>query len=373
MEKEQFRGYVHQYIKLISLFLNKKEAQDFPIDEQTIPFFLRLSKYHSLTVVLYKAIIDTKLKIDEKDLKKLEEAYFSNLRKAMAYEKERKELYKYLNENDISFLPLKGIIIKDYYPDPYIREFADNDILYDVNKDTLVKDYFVKRGYEIEEFRRSNHDVYMKKPFYNFEMHRALFGLSVDKKEADYFVDYLNKGLVKDHKELYLKDEDFYLYFTAHSYKHYHNSGCGFRPLIDYYLYLKNKELDFNYINQELEKIGLVDFSNLMRTLPFKLFDQQPLTEEEEDIVLFIASSGTYGTLEHNVAKGIKEKGRFKYYMSRVFPSLAFYKAVYPWAYKCRILIPIAWLCRLFRILFKNPKKARNELKMIRTYKEEEE
>ena len=80
-----------------------------------------------------------------------------------------------------------------------------------------------------------------------------------------------------------------------------------------------------------------------------------------------------YGTLEHSVAKGVKEKGKFGYFMSRVFPPYRFYKGAYPWAYYCPILIPIAWLCRFFRILFKNPKKATNELKTISKYKSEDE
>ena len=158
----------------------------------------------------------------------------------------------------------------------------------------------------------------------------------------------------------------------AHTYKHYHVSGCGLRTLIDIYLYLKKEQLDFNYINKELEKLDLVEFSKEIIDLSFALFDEKELNEEQNDMLLFIASSGTYGTLEHSVKKGVKEKGKFGYAMKRVFPPYSFYKNTYRWAYKVPILIPIAWLCRFFRILFKNPKKATKELKMISEVKEEE-
>ena len=92
-------------------------------------------------------------------------------------------------------------------------------------------------------------------------------------------------------------------------------------------------------------------------------------SENEEEMLLFIASSGTYGTLENSVAKGVKEKGKFGYFMQRVFPPYSFYKSAYPWAYKCPILIPFAWIARFFRVLFKNPKRAKNELKTIQKYK----
>ena len=373
MEKEQFVKYIKEYIKLLSLYLNKKEDSDFIVDQETLSFFYKLSKGHSLTAVLYKALKGVKVNVDEKYLSKLEEHYLLNVRKVASFNKERGELYKYLNDNNIDYLPLKGIVIKDYYFDQADREFADNDILFDEKKDKLVKDFFVKRDYEIEVFRRTNHDVYLKKPFFNFEMHRSLFGETGDnKKVVNYFKDYLTKSSIKENKEHYLSNEDFYIYFTAHSYKHYHVSGCGIRTLVDYYLYLKNNELDFDYINKELEKIDLVDFSNQIKELSIKLFDNEPLNEKEEEMLLYIASSGTYGTIEHSVAKGIKEKGKFGYFMSRIFPPYSFYKNAYPWAYKTVILIPIAWLCRFFRIVFKNPKRAKNELKTIKNYKDEE-
>ena len=116
-----------------------------------------------------------------------------------------------------------------------------------------------------------------------------------------------------------------------------------------------------------------MDFSNQIRAISQKVFDDEPLSEEEERVLLYIASSGTYGTLEHGVAKGVKAKGKFGYFMSRIFPPYCFYKYAYPWAYYCPILIPFAWLARFLRVLFKNPKKAKNELKTIQKYKDKEE
>ena len=372
MEKEVFKNNVLSFTKLLSLYLNKKEASDLTIDKELLSFYTRLAKHHSLKAILYVALKATKANVEEEYFKKLEEYYLLVLRKAVLFDKERNELYNYLNNNQIDYLPLKGIILKDYYIDPYTREFADNDILFDEFKDKLVKEFFVNKDYTVELFRKSNHDVYIKKPFFNFEMHRALFGETGDnKKNIVYFKDYLSKAHKKDNYEHELSKEDFYIYFTAHTYKHFHVSGCGIRTLIDYYLYLKNNKLDFVYINKELEQLDLVDFSNQIKTLSTKLFDDEQLNDKEIEMLLYIASSGTYGTLEHSVAKGVKEKGKFRYFMSRIFPPYRFYKSTYPWAYYCPILIPFAWLARFFRILFKNLKKATNELKTIRKYKED--
>lgn len=372
MEKEQFKQYIYSFIKLLSLYLNQKEDSSFVIDKSHLSFFYKMAKLHSLRAILYLAIKDVKAQIEPSYLAKLEPYYLASVKKALTFQKEREELYKYLNDNDIDYLPLKGIVIKDYYLDPNSREFADNDILFPDHKSALIKAFFIKRNYEVELYKKSNHDVYLKKPVLNFEMHRALFGETGDnKKNIVYFKDYLSHAPIKENKEHYLINNDFYIYFTAHTYKHFHVSGCGIRTLIDYYLFLKKEHLDFAYINTELEKLGLLDFSNKFKTLCQKLFDQESLEQDEEEMLIYIASSGTYGTVEHAVSKGVKEKGKFGYFMSRIFPPYSLYKSMYPWAYKCPLLIPIAWLCRLFRILFKNPKRAMNELKTISKHKEE--
>ena len=209
-------------------------------------------------------------------------------------------------------------------------------------------------------------------------MHRALFGETGDNEKIVKYFKHPNIRLVNPlAAEAYFPLDDFYVYFTAHSYKHFHNAGCGIRTLIDFYLFLKKNEenelLNFKYINKQLEKMDLVDFSNQISTLSIKVFDEKELTNEEMETLLFIASSGTYGTLENRVNKGIKQKGKFKYFMSRIFPPYRFYKGAYPWAYKVPILIPIAWLCRFFRILFKDPKRATTEIKTIANSKEEKE
>ena len=374
MDKELFLNQVKEYIRLLSLYLNKKEDPSFVVDKNLLSFFLKLSKHHSTIALLYKALMEVKVQVDEEVLHKLEEYYLSNLRKCVLFDKEREALYECFRSNEIEYLPLKGIIIKDYYLDPYTREFADNDILFEDRASAIIKDFFVKRDYDVKIYKKGVHDVYLKKPFFNFEIHRALFQESEDNaKNVVYFKDYLAKAPLKENHEHYLSHEDFFVYFIAHTYKHYHVSGCGIRTLVDIYLFLKKEKLDFNYVNQELAKIDLLDFSNEIIELSNKLFDGQPLNEDQENKLLFIASSGTYGTLEHSVDKGVKEKGKFGYTMKRIFPPYSFYKFAYPWAYKVPILIPIAWLCRFFRVLFKNPRKASKELKMIREHKDEED
>lgn len=370
MDKEIFNKYLYDYIHLLSSYLNNEKLDDMDIDDKRLSFYIKLSKFHSLSALLYKAIVDTGIKINKEYLPRLEEAYLSNVRKIVLFDKERNELYKYLNDNKIDYLPLKGIIIKDYYPDPATREFADNDILFNPKGTKLVKKFFLSHGYKVEAYRRTNHDVYVKKPFYNFEMHRELFVYSKEKEKIySYFEHCLFNSPVRHYFEHFLKQEDFYVYFTSHAYKHFNSSGVGFRTLIDFYLFYKNNKLNLEYINNELSKLDIKDFSNKMLNLSLKIFDGKNLNTEESGMFLYIASSGTQGTVNQEVEKGISKKGKTGYIFSRLFPSTDYYKTTYPWAYKYKILIPIPWFLRLCRGLFKHHKKTIQELKEVRKHK----
>ena len=115
MEKEIFLNNVKKYIKLLGLYLNKKEDPSFAINKNDLDFFIKLSKHHSLTALLYQALIKVKVDVNKEVLSKFEQYYLANLRKSVLFDKERNELLTYLKENKIEYLPLKGIIIKNYY------------------------------------------------------------------------------------------------------------------------------------------------------------------------------------------------------------------------------------------------------------------
>ena len=369
-------GSFSKALTLIAHYLQKKEDLSLSFDEKEASFLFELGKNHSIAAFLNQAIEFVKPSFPKDIKEKFSSCYLQAVRKAVVFEKEYGSLKDYLNEAGIDYLPLKGLILKDYYPDPYEREFADHDILFFQEDDAeKIRDYFKGRGYEVEHFRKGNHDVYLKKPFLNFEMHRALFSKREDTASfAAYFFDPFSSAVQKEGMEYAFKDEDFYLYFLAHAFKHYDAGGAGIRMLLDTHLFLKGRNLDRDSLQKGLEKLGLVEFEKKLSSLSFRAFSGEELDEEEKKELLYIGKAGTYGTIENSVEKQVRKKGRFAYFMQRVFPPYSFYKEAYPWAYYSIILIPFAWLARFFRILFRNPKKATNELKIIvKSQKEKED
>lgn len=63
---------------------------------------------------------------------------------------ERVEIIKFLEEKHIWYMPLKGVILKEFYPEYGLRQMCDNDILFDNDYTDEVRKWFFNRGYELQ-------------------------------------------------------------------------------------------------------------------------------------------------------------------------------------------------------------------------------
>ncbi len=180
----------------------------------------------------------------------------------------------------ITFMPLKGAVLKSYYPHSYFREMHDLDFLVDPERMEDVRAIMESLGYKTISFGRSSHDKYLREPVVVFEMHRCLFGPEHQEKLASYYSG-ISGRLLGDGCEKHLSPEDFYLYVLAHEYKHYSEGGTGLRSLLDTYLILRHDGLDESYVEAEAEKIGIAEFEKANRSLALHLFGGEPLTDED--------------------------------------------------------------------------------------------
>ncbi len=371
MEKEETIRYGKLIFSILNDYLNGKKV-DRDIKNEDLPVIINIAKDNSILLVTYLALKNEGISLPKKVEDKLSQLLSMNLRKTILFEEERKSLYAYMDEKKIAYLPLKGIIINELYKEYGSREFADNDILFDLKYKKDIKEYFLSKGYEIEQYNEWIHDVYQKKPFFNFEMHKYLFADSrrdeTIKKFEKYFENYLSKGKKKDDSyERIVSKEDFFIYFMAHFYKHYAHDGCGIRSLLDIKIYLdKNPDISWEYLNEEFKKIGINSFVNEIVSTTNHLFSSEELNEKENGILLYMISNGTYGTLEAGVSNSLKEEGKMKYIFRRLFPPMTFYKVNYPKIYKTKVLIPIIWFKRLFKALTKSRKKIKKELQLVK-------
>lgn len=321
----------------------------------------------------------------------------------VSFDSEREIILSQMSKQGISYLPLKGILIVSYYPKPGMRSMADNDILYGIleprkgggvcpaGKDQKEKEEFLKKaqkrimtfmeelGYEVESLK-GNHDCYMKAPCFNFEMHRQL--MESDSPMYSYYADVWSRA-VPDKENPYsysFTDEDEYIYFLAHAFKHFDNCGCGIRCVVDQYVFLKKKgdHMDWGYIGQELEQLSLSDFEHRLKALAFHAFEKGELDVQDEEMLFYMLGCGTYGNIQTRISNSLDKlkkdsaggRGfKLRYWRERLFWSKDKCKNIFPFFYKHYWLIGILPIYRVFRGLFRHPGQLLKEFKSVWRYK----
>ena len=310
------------------------------------------------------------------------EAKSKAVRKVVYFDIERGNLFTEFERQGIWYMPLKGSVLKSLYPETGMREMADNDILFDKTRQADVVKIMTANGYKAEVVGKSNHDVYKKPPVLNFEMHTALFGESHDEKFYEYYREPLSL-MIKDEGNKYgyhFSDDDFYVYMTAHEYKHFSGGGTGIRSLLDCYVYMKTKgeSLDFGYIENQLELLGIADFERKRREAALRVFengDVSGLNEDEKELLNRYLYSGTYGTMENSVKSRIEKqfrktgsRSKWTYIKSRVFPDLKTMTVACPFVNNNPLLYPVGFVVRLVRGSTVKRKQISREYNILKKY-----
>lgn len=377
---------------LITCALHNQTPDKDKVCGMDIAALYRYARRHTLAAITYDALellgssIGEGLRALVKDdtvvsvLTKWKETRDKALRKNLMLDAARKKLFQYMDAQHIWYMPLKGAILKDLYPRQEMRQMADNDILFDATYEAAVKDYFVREGYEVISYAKGNHDVYEKEPVYNFEMHTSLFGEAHNEVWAEYYKDIQSKLKKSDnHFQYSFTDEDFYIYFIVHAFKHFDGCGTGIRYFVDSYVYQNAKNLNRSYIEGELDKLGVLAFEKTFRSISMKIFGKgeavSQLSEEEYSMLCDSMFAGTYGNLQSGIDKKlhkiqgnedrITKNTKVKYIIGRLFPPMSYYKAYYPFIYKTRIFIPFFVIFRMVRGVLRNGKKLMREVKVV--------
>lgn len=278
------------------------------------------------------------------------------VRKAIIFDAERTRILAELEAAHIWYMPLKGVILKDYYPQVGMRQMSDNDILFDAARADDVKTIMENLGFSTVHFGIGHQDDYQKPPVSHFEMHRMLFAPTSDEKLYKYYRD-VKKRLLKDKGNDYgyhFTNEDFYIYMIAHEYKHYSWGGTGIRSLLDTYVFLRKLQnsLDWNYVNLECSRLEIGEFEKENRDLALAVFSKgsmEGLTPEQKEMLDYYFHSGAYGTKEHVIENNVKKSGKLKYIWNRMFPPMKVIKEHYPSFYKNKLLIPVLPVYRIVK------------------------
>ncbi len=343
-------------IKLIVSEIGEKPLSlpaDFSFSERFLLELYSAAQRHSVQNIIAAALINNDI-LENSPLKphfenELYKCVFTHEKMNSAYESFCAELEK----ERINYIPLKGAVVRELYPQPWLRSSCDIDIL--ISEDDLERavDKFIG-AYSLVS--KGIHDVVLKsEDGVLIELHFNLLG----NKKSPVYSEFLENPwryaeLCETGKFCFrFSDEMFYYYHIVHMAKHFRLGGCGLRPFIDLWLMMQDKKYDSPKINSMLKKGKLSDFNSSARKLCSVWF----LGEKHDDTTAlmqdFIIDGGNFGSKETRLLSEQQRSGnKFKYIFSRIFLPYDELKNHYPILKKHPVFTPFCEICRFFSLLF---------------------
>lgn len=367
-----------QFVNILSDGIRGRIA-DKSYDDVDWDEVVNLANNHKVEGIIYLALRKSKL------ISKIGQERFNLLKKKAAttgIQQSRhisglSEVFTKINEEKIPMIVLKGLVVRDFYPQPDQRSMSDADIL--VHKDDLekVKQLLIDMGYVfLENHEASHHIALVHNKYPMVEVHWNLFKRDGFSNDLDHYERLIWKQAITvkvgEAEVLSLGYEDLALHLCMHMAAHLAATGFGVRQLCDLVLLVEKKgeEIDWNSFIMKASMYGFEKFSTIMFVLCREFFEMNIPNDIDVNVINNkkyidalineIFDSGVHGKKEMTnqfatqVAFNFEDKdsnatlGAIKRYFKFIFPPIESMSDKYRYAKKFKILSFIAWIHHLF-------------------------
>lgn len=325
----------------------------------------QMVKKQSLAGIFYVQCRDA---ADSSLLERLHTVFLSSVFRAVNRRAELAELAEAYKAAGIPFLTMKGFTFCTYYPVPELRTMGDVDLIIHPQDrqrcDTLMTTLGFEKYIDHPSVWTYQRDIT------HYEIHDHMFYEPLA-NELDYigYFDHVWEHVTSEDGRLVIQPDYHFLYLMAHTAKHIINLGSGVRPFLDMiFLTRANPGMDWDWIQAELKKLRLLDFTKTCFALCERWFGvKMPLATPPLSDAFFdsttakIFADGLWGhdNDENRVSATAKyaKRSRKSYAgsaicmtLSKLFPPYAHMRLVpwyafvdgRPW------LLPAAWLYRFY-------------------------
>ncbi len=368
------------FIVVLRAFVTGSEIDD-KIKAEFLPEVIEklfnISEEHDVTQIVSEVLFKNGLLSKGKKItEKYKESQITALYRYMNIEREQQSIYNLFESNKIEFIPLKGAVIRQYYPDPYMRTSCDIDVL--VREEDLQRAAGLLVA-NLSYTRRETvdfHDISLFSPSgVHLELH---YNIKEKREDLDKLLIKVWDYCIGSEKGEYHKLEtpEFYIFHhIAHMVNHFLRGGCGIRPFIDLYFIIKEMKYDNVKLLSMLKMAKCEEFYDSIVHCIEVWFGAEKPSERSRLIEEFLLKGGIYGTKSNRIKIDQSKKGgKNGYLFSRIFLSYDILKYKYVVLQKCKILLPFVWIIRILS-LFSREKRKRmfRELELRRKISKETE
>lgn len=333
-----------------------------------------VSKNHDLAHVVAVALKKHGLIKHDKLSRRYVKQMHAALMRYEAIKHEQNQIYQVFEKEGIDFVPLKGSVIRKYYPDRWMRTSTDIDILVREKELEKAKKALIS-NLDYAEGRYRYHDVSLySKSGVLLELH---FQITENMKNIDKNLkkvwDYVNP--IEEGRCRQVMTSEYLLFHSyAHMIYHFVKGGCGIRFVVD--SWLLEHVLDYDeVVFQKLCKESRINtFVESVRKLGQVWFEDAEHDNLSKKMQTYIITGGVFGTMESKVmARKTQTSGHYRYLLKRVFIPYKDFCASYPILEKLPWLYPYFAVKRLFKIFDKRiAKNAVQEMQMNKNVLQED-
>ena len=347
-----------------------------------------LCNYHNLNAIIYEQLRLSGIFEDckpDQDSGLSQKEYFRlrafrlimmQMNRTMAFE----DYYEEILKLGIKPLVVKGLILRDCWPDGNMRISGDEDLLIQEEDYPKLRSFFLSRGFKQDKeeprpeedlpdemgFEKADEDIY-------YEVHRLLFS-----EDSVYFSRFneLYKDAFLDAEKCERGQYQFYtlnptrhlFFIVSHMLKHFVMGGVGIRQLIDIIMFIRtyDQKIDRVWFKSLLQDFGLeVYWINLLEIsrvyLGFEAAEYgmqffESVEPDSADMLADMLDAGIFGgtsiermhsaniTLEAAQKHGMS--GRVKGIWRALFPGRTYMERRYPLCKRSKWFLPAAYLRR---------------------------
>lgn len=306
-------------------------------------------------------------------MQQYQKQYFRILHHSQLQTRALKQVFAAFEENEIDYLPLKGCVLKDLYPQPEMRMMGDADVL--IRMEQYPKICRILESLGFVPGKESHHELPWKRSDLYLELHKSLVP-ETEKEFYKYFGIGWQKAVLQQGHRYMLGAEDAFLFLFTHMAKHYRWRGIGSRQFLDLYVFRNaHPDMDEDYIESGMERMHLLEFYRNTKKL-LKVWFEEALSDEKSDYMTdYIFSGGNWGLHENSVygaqlkmhsgGKAVRHTKR-KELWDAVFPSLNRMRYRFPVLQKWPGLYPLFWPVRWLQLIFQTPHIIMRKLRIVK-------
>lgn len=354
------------FIKMLRSELTETELDDsvkVQLTPDVIYALYSLADHHDLAHVIYSSLYKCGLKKDDALYSKFEQKAIMSVYRNEQIKYAFAQICDTFDRVSIPYIPLKGSVIRPYYPQESMRTSCDIDILVKEENLKAAIDALVQKGFRCGE--RNYHDVSL---FSDANVHLELhFNIQENIDKLDTVLkDAWQYARLTEGSRNKFTDEFFVFHMFAHMSYHFLSGGCGIKPLMDIWIMEHKMGITYESAKELLEKAGIFQFATEISNIAEICFSGKPKDEFSDTILSYILSGGVYGTSQNKIAvKKSKLKSTLLYALQRLFMPYKSMVILYPILHKLPFLLPFCWIARWCKMLFGG--KAKHTIRELKT------